>query len=236
MRILVLTAMMICLNQETFGTAKRSLEAYIDSIHIISLFENLDILIGKEARSLEIKKVIAEIKNENNLDCTLLNFAVMHKCTPNVVRFLHQKSGETINQQQASSGYTPLMYASLYNRPELLVVLLELDSSSEHVRYLSQEGLTALMLASIKGHTDIVGNLLATDSDLGHICMKSSEGLTALDYARNKSNLGVLALLEKVQEEANGKNKRKREELRGSSPILDLCNEVSKRLKQYSSE
>ena len=236
MRILILTVVMICLNQKTFGTAKRSLEADIDNIHIIRLFNSLNTLIEKETRSLEIEKVIAEIKNENKLDDTLLNFAVIHKCTPNVVRLLHQKSGETINQQQASSGHTPLMHTSLYNSPELLSVLLELDSSPEHVRNMSQEGLTALMLSSIKGHTNIVRSLLATDSDLGHICMKSSEGLTALDYARNESNLEVIALLEKAQEKANGKSKRRRKELRVSSPIEELCNEVSRKLRQYSSE
>ena len=151
MRILILTVVMICLNQKTFGTAKRSLEADIDNIHIIRLFNSLNTLIEKEARSLEIEKVIAEIKNENKLDDTLLNFAVIHKCTPNVVRLLHQKSGETINQQQASSGHTPLMHASLYNSPELLSVLLELDNSPEHVRNYVTRRINCLNASFYKG-------------------------------------------------------------------------------------
>jgi ankyrin repeat protein len=82
-------------------------------------------------------------------------------------------------------GWTPLMYAAVYNRdPEVMVVLEEADAD---VNATTPNGWTALMYAAWRNsNAEVINDLLRLGA---RASLRNDAGLTALDYVRRNDNL-----------------------------------------------
>ena len=97
-----------------------------------------------------------------------------------------------------NNGTTSLIWASSEGRVDIVRALLEMDSSTEHVRMATGKGDTGLTLATWKGHTAIVRALLEADSSVEHIRMMTNNGTTSLIWASSEGHIDIVRELLEV--------------------------------------
>ena len=132
----------------------------------------------------------------------LLFVAIKHKCHPDVGSELIAMGAS--EDAKSNTGYTALMYASLYDRTETATMLLAAGADPNAK---NNKGSTALMLASMEGHTETAQALLAAGADKD---AENINGRTALILASIKGHTKIVRMLQKTC------NKSKR--MRSKSP------------------
>jgi ankyrin repeat protein len=115
--------------------------------------------------------------------CTLLMCAV-HDFQPAVVKLLLARGAKTTCK--TSSGWTPLMEATLNGRDDIIPSL-----SNDALDLVSNEGETALMIAAMQGFDHLVP-ALATPTN---VRLVNRRGHTALDIATEYNHWKIVEIL-----------------------------------------
>lgn len=124
-------------------------------------------------------------------DYTALLFAAANQ-NPDIFNTL-LKAGADLNVHESMFGWTPLMYAVIYN-PNLDVIAAILQAGADINAKCSNgelsnfEGMTALMLAAERSNSAVLMALLKAGADAK---LKDKQGKTAFDYAQNLKGTDV---------------------------------------------
>ena len=100
--------------------------------------------------------------------------------------------GASVNSIDTTSGYTALMYASLYYYPDMVKMLLTVKGIDVNVA--NEAGYTALMYASLYDYPNIVAMLLTVKGI--DVNVVNETGYTALMYASLRGYQDIVTMLE----------------------------------------
>ncbi|KYG76631.1 ankyrin repeat domain-containing protein [Roseivirga echinicomitans] len=87
----------------------------------------------------------------------------------------HIQAGSNLNEKESFGGSSPLITAALFNKPEIVKVLIEAKVNIDQV---NNDGSTALHSAAYFCNTEVVNVLLANNADKS---IKNNFGQTALE-------------------------------------------------------